>query len=66
MDPDTALAILRANVLELKRLESEDHIITHNESTFVEAFSGLDGWLSMGGFYPQAWSPTTGIVQKGE
>lgn len=60
MDPDSALAILRELVKEYDRPDEDlppDFI-----RELVETFDGLDTWLSMGGMYPQAWSPTAGIV----
>jgi hypothetical protein len=64
MDPNAALAALRAQMQELSRLLAGLDVLatTHVEDAaaeVVEAFEALDGWLTGGGFLPQAWEGDT-------
>ncbi len=49
MDPNTALAELRA--LARRLVESDDADV----ATMADRFEALDGWLTTGGFLPGAW-----------
>ncbi len=48
MDPNAALAQLRRQVETLSQGGG-------NADTVVDLFTGLDEWLSDGGFLPEAW-----------
>ena len=53
MDPNAALATIR----RLIDLYAKDAVLDQDDaSALVEAVEGLDGWLSKGGFLPEAWS----------
>ncbi len=58
MDPNTALANLRAAITEYRALPwdavPEQRVEIAEE--IVEAAEALDGWLSKGGFLPDAWA----------
>lgn len=61
MDPTTAVAELRAAVVELGRLNTPDapddvHAATN---TVLERWAALDTWLSNGGFPPVQWDQLT-------
>lgn len=53
MDPNAALAQLRA-ILETARAEDRN-LDRFDAACMDELFSGLDQWLSSGGFLPDAW-----------
>jgi len=57
MDPDAALARLRAAVIAwVKAQESNSHEAgCEAASDAIHAIVALDGWLSTGGFLPTAW-----------
>lgn len=55
MDPDAALDKLR------RAMADEDNGIPLE---VYEAFTGLDNWLSRGGFLPSAWVPEMGRERK--
>jgi hypothetical protein len=57
MDPDAALAQLRAAVIAwIKAQESgADEAGTEAASDAIHAIVALDAWLSTGGFLPTAW-----------
>ena len=53
MDPNAALATIR----RLIDLYAKDAVLDQDDaSALVESVEGLDGWLSKGGFLPEAWS----------
>lgn len=52
MDPNAALAALRAMVAES---EAGDVDAADTAVEFQEQFAALDTWLSQGGFKPLAW-----------
>ena len=58
MDPTIALENVRRHLQDLgQAVEDEDRYeIEENLGALQEAFSGLDNWLSTGGFLPGAWS----------
>jgi hypothetical protein len=61
MDPDAALSNLRylfSVALEMQKLTHNDIVVLN------EQFEALDGWLSRGGFLPQAWVPEMGREVK--
>jgi len=52
VDPDECLAMIRSLVNEMQDL-------TYNDSRpaeLVEAVSGLDEWITSGGFLPEVWT----------
>jgi hypothetical protein len=53
MDPNEALK----NVREMsRRLNADEFEVDSGDAmALVEAFEALDGWLSNGGFLPDAW-----------
>ena len=51
MDPNTTLAALRRACEEYWEYGPTDHAVRQ----LVEGFDALDGWLSRGGFQPDAW-----------
>lgn len=54
MDPEEALR--RCRDLSEQLLAAEDvTVIASLGAELVEAFQGLDGWLSSGGFQPKSW-----------
>jgi hypothetical protein len=55
MDPDEALKNARRAV---KRYidEQDPQRLALASADLVDAFAALDGWLSKGGFLPQAWA----------
>jgi len=62
MDPDAALARLRAALAELEHVIAIADVtaITHVKDAgdeVIEAFGDLDDWLSRGRFAPAAWTP---------
>jgi hypothetical protein len=68
MDPNAALDTLRrkfARLTELVDTDDFDQLDEHElaeaqdlASTLIDAFDGLDKWLSAGGFRPAAWNPS--------
>ena len=56
MDPNEALAQLRAAVVEFKDAEEVAEGLDAARQ-FVAAFDSLDQWLTLGGFPPAAWNP---------
>jgi hypothetical protein len=59
MDPDTALALLRAYVALCLDADANNRPRPFAEAMFPEQFDALDKWLSHGGFLPQAWQART-------
>jgi hypothetical protein len=57
MDPNAALAAIRSALAELDENVRSGHAYDHT-SVFelIESVTGLDGWLSKGGFLPTDWS----------
>jgi hypothetical protein len=51
MDPDAALDELRSWVDG----DNSGHPASERADRMAELFDGLDGWLSKGGFLPDAW-----------
>lgn len=62
MDPDQTLANLRQAIEHIDyQIESGNLDLLAmglHVSAAVHAFQSLDGWLTKGGFAPQAWSNT--------
>ena len=58
MDPDAALSELHVLAYQLRTILDGGEIgqLDAAASTFLDAFTGLDEWLTRGGFYPGAWS----------
>lgn len=52
MDPNEALAMLRAWVLAVHEYGSDES----SEIGAAQAFEGLDEWLTNGGFKPADWA----------
>jgi hypothetical protein len=52
MDPDETLRALRA---ELHAVHVQGGVGDAHGNRIVELFYALDGWLSSGGFLPDAW-----------
>jgi hypothetical protein len=60
MDPDRALTDLRAAFAALRRtLAGDPDAAAAHASTALDLFTGLDHWLTTGGFPPADWQPTT-------
>ena len=57
MEPTIALENVRRHLQDLgQAVEDEDRYeIEENLGALQEAFSGLDNWLSTGGFLPKGW-----------
>lgn len=56
MDPNAALAELRAIVKDSHEVEGDYDVHTVNRGErAIELFEALDGWLSNGGFLPTDW-----------
>ena len=60
LDPNAALKQLRAQVRASKETLDSDHDPEPEEleerlNAIVDLFTGLDGWISGGGFLPSAW-----------
>lgn len=53
MDPNAALAALRGHLAEVDTVEPHD--VRALLDDLAEKVSGLDEWLSKGGFPPEAW-----------
>lgn len=57
MDINTALEEMRQWVREMDRRTTAGEQVTLDEFVEVlEQFEAIDGWLSSGGFLPEAWS----------
>jgi hypothetical protein len=54
MDPNEILARLREALSDYRNSDGSESIWTALESV-AELFEALDGWLSRGGFLPDAW-----------
>jgi hypothetical protein len=60
MDPDQALRDLRGALTALRRaLDDDTDDVADHASTALDLFTGLDHWLTAGGFLPADWQPTT-------
>lgn len=57
MDPNKALAVMRAAVAGWDETGGED--MDYGDDMSV-AFAALDQWLSKGGFWPSDWNPSGG------
>lgn len=59
MDPDEALAALRAMCAQWRGLEPTRQMREGDDraEALVEQFEALDGWLTGGGFLPKPWAP---------
>lgn len=59
MDPNATLAELRSILSDyLSEVDNDPEQVDMDEGTavrVVDLFQALDGWLSAGGFLPQAW-----------
>lgn len=53
MDPNTALLTLRGEVQSV--LDNADESTSAFLLNICELFDSLDGWMSKGGFLPDAW-----------
>lgn len=56
MDPDEALYLIRRLTKEFDEVGEDDEAAAYVGSELVDAVSGLDEWLSRGGFLPEDWS----------
>lgn len=58
MDPDAALRVARERARELleRGADASSLDVANAADELAEAFDALDGWLSRGGFLPDAWS----------
>jgi len=62
MDPNTALANMRAAIAEYRRVDAERESglatfarLAEIGAEIAESADALDGWVSRGGFLPSAW-----------
>lgn len=56
MDPNKALKKARAALAKVRAWQDEEGETSPEAAEdLVDAFEALDGWLSKGGFLPQAW-----------
>lgn len=53
MDPSATLTEIRRLVAE--GMDGSDAELFDRMSELLDSFDGLDGWLSRGGFLPEAW-----------
>ena len=58
MDPNAALAEIRAEVEEVRRLATDTEYT--GAQALADKVEALDEWLSKGGFYPEAWTTRVG------
>lgn len=59
MDPDEALAQLRALCAEYNQAVESDGTRPTLALGIVDEFQALDDWLTNGGFLPADWTPNT-------
>lgn len=62
MDPNTALANMRAAIAEYRRIADagpsglgQTIALAQISTEIAESADALDGWVSRGGFLPSAW-----------
>lgn len=66
MDPNATLAEIRILIKRVDNAKDYPTVAERNEQRalagtyLVDAIEGLDGWLSRGGFLPDAWQRETG------
>lgn len=63
MDPDVALRLIRNLVADIQAERDPDEgdfDLAESGKELASAVSGLDEWLSRGGFPPRAWSTNRG------
>lgn len=62
MDPDVCLAELKESLAVLREKGLDPNRRAAAEERALERVEALDGWLSKGGYWPEAWS---GFLDKG-
>jgi hypothetical protein len=55
MDPNAALENARVAILSLAEPTDDDDEAWDMVQQLTDAFEALDGWLTKGGFLPDAW-----------
>jgi hypothetical protein len=64
MDPNATLQRIRELVEALTDHDMEDSDVVDAAGSLAESVGNLDGWISKGGFLPDAWLHVSGWVRS--